>query len=174
MSALRALHGDFNTLPHTRGLRGRDRSQSFILGLLARFASLWFVLESLVVKKNLLACSPNKVFVTVNAPYWPILIFGFVIRYQHGGCFHLYHDLLPSGPFSPETTTIRRVIKLCASKRDDSFSCPHQWQDSSPAHGCCVVNWYITMAKLCQGKSGEKHGNLDMGSSRMGASEVEK
>jgi hypothetical protein len=38
-------------------------------------ATLGFVLESLVVKENLLAGCPDKVLVTIDAPDWSILIF---------------------------------------------------------------------------------------------------
>jgi hypothetical protein len=95
LSALRALHGHFDALSHSRRLRRGNSSQPFILGLLAGLAALGFVFESLIVKENLLARSPNKVFVTIYTLDWAIQIFCFSIRFQGGGGFHLYHVLLP-------------------------------------------------------------------------------
>jgi hypothetical protein len=66
LSALGTLHRDFDTLANSRRLCCRYRSQAFVLGLLARLATLGFILQSLVVKKDLLASSPDKVLATVD------------------------------------------------------------------------------------------------------------
>ena len=95
LAALSALHRNFYALSHSRGLRSRNSSQAFILGLFARLASLWFVFEALVVEKYLLSRSPNKVLVTVYALDCPILIFTIVSRFQCCRRFHLCHVVLP-------------------------------------------------------------------------------
>jgi hypothetical protein len=61
LAALRALNGDLNPLANAGGLRGGNRSEPFILGLLARLASLGFILQTLVVKEDLLASSPDEI-----------------------------------------------------------------------------------------------------------------
>jgi hypothetical protein len=48
-------------------LRRGDRSQPFVLRLLARLAALRFILQSLVVKEGLLAGCPDEILVTVYA-----------------------------------------------------------------------------------------------------------
>jgi hypothetical protein len=67
LPALRALHGDFDSLAHTRCLRGGNGGEPFILGLLARFAPLGFILQTFVVKEDLLASRPDEIISTVNA-----------------------------------------------------------------------------------------------------------
>jgi hypothetical protein len=65
-------------LPDSGGLRSRDGSQSFILRLLARLATLWFVLQSLVMEKRLFPGSPDEILITVytfNSPIWMLWIF---------------------------------------------------------------------------------------------------
>jgi hypothetical protein len=60
-------------------LRCRDSSQPFILRLLARFAALGFVLQSLVVEECLLAGCPDEILVTVYAfdgAIWMLWMFG--------------------------------------------------------------------------------------------------
>jgi hypothetical protein len=66
LSALCALDRDFDSLANTGGLRGGDCGEAFILGLLARFATLGFVLQSFIVKEDLLASRPDKILCTVN------------------------------------------------------------------------------------------------------------
>jgi hypothetical protein len=103
LPALCTLHWDFYTLPHSRRLRSRDSGQSFVLGLLAGLASLRFVFETFVMEKHLLARGPNKVFITVHASDWAILIFGFWTHFNYVDGFHLCHVLLPSGTVNLET-----------------------------------------------------------------------
>jgi hypothetical protein len=55
LSALRALNGNLYALSDTGGLSGGDSSQPFVLRLLAGFATLWFVLQSFIMEKGLLA-----------------------------------------------------------------------------------------------------------------------
>jgi hypothetical protein len=66
LAALRALHGDLNSLANAGGLRGGNRCEPFVLGLLARFASLGFVLQTFVVKEDLLASRPDEIISAVN------------------------------------------------------------------------------------------------------------
>jgi hypothetical protein len=46
---------------------GRDGRETIILGLLAGLAALWFVLQTLVMKKDLLAYGPDKLFTAIYA-----------------------------------------------------------------------------------------------------------
>jgi hypothetical protein len=66
LAALRALNGDLNPLANAGGLGGGNGCESFVLGLLARFASLGFVLQTFVVKEDLLACRPDEIIAAVN------------------------------------------------------------------------------------------------------------
>jgi hypothetical protein len=68
LAALRALHGDLYTLSYARGVRGSNRCQSFVLGLLAWLAALRLVPQSLVLKKELFASCPDKILAAVNTP----------------------------------------------------------------------------------------------------------
>ena len=53
-----------------------DRGQPFILCLLARLAAFWWVLQSFVVKEDLLTCSPNKFLAAINTNDSLIVEFG--------------------------------------------------------------------------------------------------
>ena len=75
LRALRALHGDFNSLADTGGLRGGNGCEPFILGLLAWFAALGFVLQTFVVKENLLASRPGEILSAVNTLDWAVFEF---------------------------------------------------------------------------------------------------
>jgi hypothetical protein len=75
LSALRTLNRDFNSLANTGGLRGCYCGEAFILGLLAGFAPLGFVLQSFIVKENLLASRPDKILRTINTLNRAILEF---------------------------------------------------------------------------------------------------
>jgi hypothetical protein len=66
LRALRALNRDFDALANARCLRGGNCCEAFILGLLAGFASLGFVLQPFIVKENLLARRPDEVLSAVN------------------------------------------------------------------------------------------------------------
>jgi len=152
LTTLSALNRNFDALAHSRRLRSRDGREAFVLGLLARFASFRFVLEALVVEEYLLSGSPDKVLVTIYASYCTVLILTIEIRFQSGRGFHLCHDLTPSGPLNLETT-------LPAGNKNHAPKTGHvdDWSTNEarfqPAVGCCLANWYITMAKLCQGKT---------------------
>jgi hypothetical protein len=93
-----ALHRYLDALSHSRRLRRGDRSQTFVLGLLAGLATLGFVLEALVVEDYLLACSPDEVLVAVDAPDGAILMLGFLSSFHYLNGFRVCHALLPSGP----------------------------------------------------------------------------
>jgi hypothetical protein len=67
LAALGALNRDLNSLANAGGLRGGNRCETFVLGLLARFASLGFVLQTFVVKENLLASRPDEIISAINA-----------------------------------------------------------------------------------------------------------
>jgi len=64
---------------------GRDGRQAIILGLLAGLAPLRFVFEALVVKKDLLAHGPHKLFTAIDALDTSILKVAGLVRY---GCEH--------------------------------------------------------------------------------------
>jgi hypothetical protein len=66
LAALRALNGDFNPLANAGGLRSGNRCEPFVLGLLARFAPLGLILQTLVVKEDLLTSRPDEIISTVN------------------------------------------------------------------------------------------------------------
>jgi hypothetical protein len=68
LSTLRALNGDFDALANAGSLRGGDSGEAFILSLLAWLAALRLVLQTLVVKENLLARRPDKIFPAIYAP----------------------------------------------------------------------------------------------------------
>jgi hypothetical protein len=152
LTTLSALNRNFDALAHSRRLRSRDSREAFVLGLLARFASFRFVLEALVVEEYLLSSSPDKVLVTIYASYCTVLILTIEIRFQSGRGFHLCHDLTPSGPLNLETT-FRRGIKNHAPKTGHADDWSTNEARFQPVSGCCLANWYITMAKLCQGKT---------------------
>ena len=77
LPALRALHGDFNPLPDTGCLRSGNGCEPFILGLLARFATLGFVLQTFVVKEDLLASRPDEIISTINTLNRAVFEFSF-------------------------------------------------------------------------------------------------
>jgi hypothetical protein len=66
LTALGAGYGDFNALLDSGNLGGGYRSQSIILGLFAWLAPLRFVLQTLVMKKHLLAARPNEGFAAID------------------------------------------------------------------------------------------------------------
>jgi hypothetical protein len=67
LTALCALHRNLYPLAHAGSLRRCDRREALVLGLLAWLAALGFILQTLVVKKDLLAASPGKILPAVNA-----------------------------------------------------------------------------------------------------------
>jgi hypothetical protein len=75
LSALRTLNRDLYALANAGGLGGGYCGEAFILGLLAGFAPLGFVLQSFIVKEDLLASRPDKILCTVNTPNRAILEF---------------------------------------------------------------------------------------------------
>lgn len=77
LSTLSALHRNFDSLPHSSTLRCRNRSQPFILCLLAWLTTLRFVLETFVMKKDLFAGRPDKIFSAINTLDGTILVVGF-------------------------------------------------------------------------------------------------
>jgi len=58
-------------------LRSGYCREAFVLCLFARLAAFGFVFQTLVVKENLLACSPDEVLIAVDALDSTILIFSF-------------------------------------------------------------------------------------------------
>jgi hypothetical protein len=67
LTTLGAVNRNFDALPHSGRLSRRDCSQSFVLRLFAGLAAFWFVLQTFVVKENLLTTGPDKILTTVNA-----------------------------------------------------------------------------------------------------------
>ena len=75
LTALRALNRHLDALSYAGGLRGGNGRQPFVLRLLAWFATLWLILETLVVEKRLLARSPNEILIaidTLDAAIWKL------------------------------------------------------------------------------------------------------
>ena len=56
-------------------MRGGNGCEPFILGLLARFASLRFVLQTFVVKEDLLASRPGEILSAINTLDWAVFEF---------------------------------------------------------------------------------------------------
>lgn len=67
MAALSANNRYFDSLSDAGVMRGRDGRQSFVLCLLAQLAALWWVLQSFVVKEDLFAGGPDKLFAAIYA-----------------------------------------------------------------------------------------------------------
>jgi hypothetical protein len=86
----------------------RDCRESFVLGLLARLATLGLVFQAFVVEEHLFAGGPDEVFVTVDASDWPILIFAMWSRFQRVSRFRSCHVLLP-GSFAYNTCSGGRI-----------------------------------------------------------------
>jgi len=124
------------------------------------------------VKEYLFSRSPDKVLITINASDWAILILTIMSRFQCGCRFRLCHDLLPW-----VRLTCNKLFRRANKEQrvyDRTLFClsTNEAQDAS-REGRCVVNWYITMAKLCQGKLGIKLPDLDISSAWMGASALQ-
>jgi hypothetical protein len=83
LTTLRTLHRDLNALPDTGCLGRGDGGQSFVLRLLTGLATLWLVLQTLIMEKGLLTRCPDEILVAVYAFDAAIWMFGI------GGCFHL-------------------------------------------------------------------------------------
>ncbi|HYE66775.1 MAG TPA: hypothetical protein VD966_14395 [Pyrinomonadaceae bacterium] len=75
MPALCALHGDLDALANAGSLRRGNRRETLVLGLLAGLAPLGLILQTLVVKEDLLAGGPDEIFSAVNTPDRVILEF---------------------------------------------------------------------------------------------------
>jgi hypothetical protein len=75
LSALGTLNRDLDPLANTGGLRGGYCGEAFILSLLAGLAPLGFVLQSFIVKEDLLTSRPDKILCAVNTLNRAILEF---------------------------------------------------------------------------------------------------
>ena len=164
LSALRALHRDFDALTDSGRLSRRDRRQSLVLCLLAGLTTLGFVLQSLIVKEDLLAARPDKVVTAIDAFYRSICKLAVgptLIR----GCFHrhrrdfywVHHDLLaPLGTFSQRFMRSRLLIhdsSLCLIE-----SCCRNFlrnRGCKPLTAVIFVGKSIAMSKLCQDQTSE-------------------
>jgi hypothetical protein len=171
LSTLGALYGNFDSLSHSRRLRGSNSCQPFILGLLARLASLRLVFQALIMKENLFSRSPNKVLGTIHASDWAILILTLVTHFQCGSRFHLCHVLLPWVRLT-SNDQFRRANKEERVKERTRFGLFTTEAEGPASRAAALFNLYITMAKLCQGKSGIKLPDLDIPFARMGASPI--
>lgn len=121
------------------------------------------------MKENLLAGCPDKVLVTIDTPNSPILIFAVWRHFQYVSRFRLCHDLLPGS--IPLKCLFRRANKEQHSERGNLFSCPpNEVKEIPAARAAPLGNLYITMAKLCQGKSCVNQVRLDFLSDRVAAS----
>src|SRR5712692_8771137 len=67
LAALSAGHVHFDFLLNSCNLRRGDSRQSVVLGLLAGLAALGFILQTLVMKKHLLADGPDELFFAIDA-----------------------------------------------------------------------------------------------------------
>ena len=67
LAALGAVHSHFNALLDSGDLGRGYRRKAVILSLFAGLTTLWFVLQTFVVKENLLANSPNKWLTAIDA-----------------------------------------------------------------------------------------------------------
>jgi hypothetical protein len=72
---LGALNRDLYSLANAGGLRCGNRGEAFVLSLLAGFATLGFVLQSFVMKEDLLASRPDEILSAVNTLDWTIIKF---------------------------------------------------------------------------------------------------
>jgi hypothetical protein len=80
LATLGAGHCNLDTLPDAGCVCGRDGREAIILGLLAGLASLGLVFQTFVMKEDLLAYGPDKLFTAINALDSSILkIRGFVL-----------------------------------------------------------------------------------------------
>jgi hypothetical protein len=66
LSALGTLDRNLYALAHACGLRGGNGGETFVLRLLAGLATLRLVLETLVVKEDLLACCPDEIISAIH------------------------------------------------------------------------------------------------------------
>lgn len=67
LAALRAENSDLDLLAHAGRLRGGDGGEALVLGLLARLTTLRLVLQSFIVKEDLLARRPDEILCAVHA-----------------------------------------------------------------------------------------------------------
>jgi hypothetical protein len=77
LSALRTLDRYFNALTDSGCLGSSNCGEAFVLCLFAGFTPLGFVLQTLIVKKDLLTSRPNEIFSAVYTFYIGILEFHF-------------------------------------------------------------------------------------------------
>jgi hypothetical protein len=66
LAALSAVDRDFDPLADAGSLGGSDGSEALVFGLLAWFAPLRLVLQTFVVKEDLLAARPDEVVAAVD------------------------------------------------------------------------------------------------------------
>ena len=66
LTTLRALNGNLDALPDSRRLRRRNCCQALVLRLFAGLATLGLVLQTFIMKEDLLPCSPDKVVSAVQ------------------------------------------------------------------------------------------------------------
>jgi hypothetical protein len=60
------LDRDLYALAHARRLRGGNGGETLVLRLLARLTTLRLVLETLIVKEDLLACCPDEILSAIH------------------------------------------------------------------------------------------------------------
>jgi hypothetical protein len=81
-SAQCAGHSYFNALLDSGNLSRGNRGQSIILGLFAGFATFGFVLQTLVMKEDLLANRPNEWLTAIDTRDRSILKFRSLFSYD--------------------------------------------------------------------------------------------
>lgn len=81
--ALGAGDRHLNSLFDAGGLGRRNSREPIVFRLLAGLAPFWLVLQTLVVKENLLADSPREIAAAINTSNGPVLIFGRLLGAVH-------------------------------------------------------------------------------------------
>jgi hypothetical protein len=101
LSTLRTPHRNFDALANPGGLGRRNRRQPLVLGLLTGLTTFGLVSQSLVVKEDLFARSPDEVLTTIDTFYRAILKLGLdggltPLAIQFACNFRVCHDQLAS------------------------------------------------------------------------------
>lgn len=76
LAALCTDYGDLNPLSNSGRMRRGDSGQAFVLRLFARLAALWWILQSFIVKENLLTGGPYEFLAAINTNDLLIIKFG--------------------------------------------------------------------------------------------------
>jgi hypothetical protein len=157
LAALSAGDVYFNFLFDSGNLRRGDSGQTIVLGVLAGLATLGFVLQTLVVKENLLAHGPDELSTAIDASDGSIREFRCLAirRLLQLNIWHAVH--LPAGlrqwkvgrPFTVVTSK-----KL--TRRPNERCLAYEFSACTKARPQRLT--YMTMRNLCQAIFCEKRG----------------